>query len=152
MGALQPHLHDGVAAPASLKAPEQGPPRVELAIAGIPAPKGSRIPGRRKDGTIFTRPASKREHPWVEQVAYAARANRPAGGTLEPPYVVALDFRLPEPKRPTYAYPALPDVDKLARACLDGLVVGELLVDDRHVVELRCSKRFGVPGVAVSVF
>jgi hypothetical protein len=55
--------------------------RVSLLIAGIPAPKGSRIPGHRKDGSIFTRPANPSEKSWAEAVAYSAKANRPSGKT-----------------------------------------------------------------------
>lgn len=126
-------------------------PRASLVIAGIPAPKGSRTPGLRKDGSIYTRPASKREHPWVEQVAYAARANRPGGKTLEPPYEIELAFSMPRPAKPKYDWPTRGDIDKLERAVLDGLVRGGLILDDRHVTALRSSKCFAAPG-AVGVY
>lgn len=127
-------------------------PRVSLAIAGLPAPKGSRTPGRRKDGTIFTRPASAGEASWVEVVAYSARVNRPGGKVLEPPYVLELNVRLPRPANPKYDWPTKDgDGDKLERAILDGLVKGGLLVDDRHIVECRWTKAFGTPGVSVTV-
>lgn len=130
-------------------------PRVSLRIAGIPAPKGSRTPGRRKDGSIYTRPASANEKSWVEAVAYCAAANRPAGRVLEPPYVVELAFYLPRPDRPKYDWPTKEgDGDKMERAVLDGLVKGGLLVDDRHVVGCSWTQAFSgraVAGVAVVV-
>jgi hypothetical protein len=49
-------------------------PPTAFVVPGVPAPKGSRISGRRKDGSIFTRPASKGEHVWVEAVAKLVRA------------------------------------------------------------------------------
>jgi len=71
---------------------------------------------------------------------------------LEPPYALELDVRLPRPANPKYAWPTKDgDGDKLERAILDGLVKGGLLVDDRHIVECRWRKSFGVPGVSVIV-
>jgi len=46
---------------------------------------------------------------------------------------------------------SLPDVDKLARALLDGLVIGGVLRDDRLVVQLWAEKLYGLPGVLVEV-
>jgi Holliday junction resolvase RusA-like endonuclease len=128
-----------------------GRPRVSILIAGLPAPKGSRIPGRRKDGSIYTRPASAGEKAWTEQVAYCAMANRPAGKTLEPPYEIELTVRMPRPAKPTYDWPTRGDGDKLERAILDGLVKGELLVDDRHIIDCHWRKEYGSPGVSVVV-
>ena len=126
--------------------------RVSIVIAGIPSPKGSRIPGRRKDGTIYTRPANPGEKSWTEAIAYSARANRPGGKALEPPYEIELVFSMPRPAKPSYEWPSKSDTDKLARCALDGLVDGGLLVDDRHVVKLSASKKYGTPGVTVSVY
>ena len=123
-----------------------------MLIAGHPAPKGSRTGGQRKDGSRYSRESSKRVGPWVEQVAYCARANRPAGKVLEAPYAIELEFRMPRPANPTYDWPTKDgDVDKLERAVLDGLVRGGLIVDDRHVIDLCSSKRFGPPGVTVMI-
>ena len=140
---------DGVAAAV---APAAQRPRAHLLIFGVPAPKGSRIPGRRKDGTIYTRPASEREKGWVAAVAYSARANRPGGQPLEPPYEIELRIFLPWPAHPKYDWPTKDgDGDKLERAILDGLVQGGLLIDDRHVIACRWRKQFGAPGVAITV-
>jgi Holliday junction resolvase RusA-like endonuclease len=138
---------NGVATSISLTALEQREAtRVSFRVPGTPAPKGSRIPGRRKDGSIFTRPASKGEKPWVETVALIARGYRPPGGKpLEPPYEIELVFVMPRPEHPKYAWPTIGDVDKLERAVLDGLKTGGLIVDDRHVTDLHSSKRFGDP-------
>lgn len=130
-------------------------PRASLRIPGIPTPKGSRTPGARKDGSIYTRPAAAGEKAWTDAVAYCARANRPGGKTLEPPYVVELHFSLPEPAAPKYDWPTKDgDGDKLERATLDGLVKGGLLVDDRHIIDCRWTKQFvgaAAAGVAVVV-
>jgi hypothetical protein len=90
-------------------------PRVSLLIAGIPAPKGSRTVGTRKNGTHYTRESSPVVKSWVEAVAYSARANRPGGKALEPPYEVDLAFSLPRPGKPSHDWPSTCDTDKLKR-------------------------------------
>jgi Holliday junction resolvase RusA-like endonuclease len=126
-------------------------PDVRLFAAGAPAPKGSRTTGVRRDGTIYTRPASKGEHTWTEAVARVARRHR--GRAPAPPYRVELEFAMPKPARPAHPWPTLGDLDKLIRPTLDGLVRGGVLADDRHVLELRASKTWadGEPGVEVVV-
>lgn len=152
MGSAWAQSGNGLVAPDAPPAVEQRRPRAHLLIGGIPAPKGSRIPGRRKDGSIYTRPASAGEKSWIEAVAYSARANRPVGGALEPPYEIELTIYLPEPAKPKYGWPTKDgDGDKLERAILDGLVKGGLLVDDRHIIDCHWRKEFGTPGVAVVV-
>lgn len=113
---------------------------VRLTVYGQVAPKGSRTLGTRGDGTAFTRPASNREHAWTEAVAKQAMWTRSHVAVPSPPYRVTLAFHLPRPARPAHPYPSRVDVDKLARAVLDGLVRGGLLEDDRHVTELVATK------------
>ena len=125
-------------------------PAATFTVLGLPAPKGSRTVGRRADGRIFTRPASKREHPWIEAVARAASEHDP----LPPPYGVALSFCMPRPARPAHPYPTRGDIDKLVRAVLDGLTRGGLIVDDAHVTSLDAHKYWvdpGLEGVTVTV-
>jgi len=114
---------------------------VTLTIPGRPAPKGSRVVGTRRDGSHFTRESSRGAGPWAEAVALVARAHRPNGRALPAPYRVELAFSMPRGQRPKYDWPTRDgDLDKLVRATLDGLVRGELIVDDRHVTELAASK------------
>lgn len=122
-----------------------------LSIAGIPAPKGSRTVRIGKNGKPYTHESSATAKSWVEAVAYSARANRPKGQALAPPYEVELAFHMPRGATSKWAWPSTCDTDKLARGVLDGLVQGGLLVDDRHVVKLVASKGFGTPGVSVVV-
>ena len=71
--------------------------------------------------------------PWRATVAKAADL----GVTFDCPVAVQIRFDMPMPKRPKFSRPAVkPDVDKLARAVLDGLTDGGLLVDDSLVVRL----------------
>lgn len=43
-----------------------------------------------------------------------------------------------------------PDIDKLARAVLDGLT-GTAFADDGQVVRLVCTKRYGSPGASIRI-
>ncbi len=131
---------------------------VSLLVAGTPRPKGSRTIGKsRRTGATYTRPASNQEHAWAETVARSATVARAAhrGELPAAPYRVELMFLMPKPGRPAHEHPSTSDVDKLARCVLDGLVVGGLLTDDRHVIELRAAKAFvsadGEPGVVVHI-
>lgn len=107
-------------------------------VTGRPAPKGSRTVARGANGKTWSRPASKYEKPWIAAVSSAASQHP----KLAPPYLVELVFFFERPKKPTNDYP-VQDVDKLARSTLDGLVVGGLLEDDRHVTRLVAVKAWG---------
>jgi Holliday junction resolvase RusA-like endonuclease len=123
--------------------------RAYFLVGGHPAPKGSRVFLGKGRGS---EESSDRCKPWVEQIIYAARANRPIGAPLEPPYDVELSFSMPEGKRPSYGWPTKDgDLDKLVRAVLDGLTQGGLLVDDRHVTRLVTTKAYGSPGVGIRI-
>jgi Holliday junction resolvase RusA-like endonuclease len=119
---------------------------IEFDVTGRPAPKGSRTQGKTKTGRSYTYPASKHEKPWVEAVREATRIVMRHHARLEPPYAVALEFRIAASKHARYAWPSQNDVDKLARAVVDGLVKGGALSDDRHVTALTSRKRFCAPG------
>lgn len=116
---------------------------VEIVAYGKIAGKGSRTQGRRANGTIFTRPASKYEQPWTLAVAAAAAAT---GRTLPPPYRVQLTFYFARPVRPAHEWPSRIDIDKCERATLDGLVRGGVIIDDRHVVAVQQRKEWAVDG------
>ena len=69
-----------------------------------------------------------------------------------------LEFTMPRPKsapkRSTPPAAKRPDIDKLARACLDA-ISGVIICDDSQIIELRASKRIAeigeTPGVAITV-
>jgi Holliday junction resolvase RusA-like endonuclease len=118
---------------------------IRVTVAGRPAPKGSRIAGKTKRGKFYTYPASRYEVPWVDAVADATRVVMRHQETLAPPYRVELDLRIARPKRnapSAYPWPTQHDIDKLARAVIDGLVKGKAMVDDRHVLTLAVTKDF----------
>jgi crossover junction endodeoxyribonuclease RusA len=123
-------------------------------VPGKSAPRGSKPHVGR--GIMV---ASRREvGPWRERVALAAH-NEMAGRNLFAGAVyVRLEFVLPRPKsgpkRSTPPAVKRPDVDKLARACLDA-ITAVLIGGDAQIVDLRAAKRLAeigeTPGVAITV-
>jgi Holliday junction resolvase RusA-like endonuclease len=70
---------------------------------------------------------------------------------LEGSVAVSVAFSLKRPKSVKRALPHVkPDLDKLARAVLDGLT-GRAFADDSQVVSLKCWKRYGTPGAEITV-
>ena len=71
----------------------------------------------------------------------------PLTGAVE----VEATFTLQAPKSLRRAMPYVrPDIDKLARAVLDGLT-GVAFGDDGQVVRLLCNKHYGEPGVHIRI-
>jgi Holliday junction resolvase RusA-like endonuclease len=129
---------------------------IRVDVAGRPAPKGSRNAATTRDGKPYTYPASKHERPWVDAVTEATRVVMRHHTTPAPPYHVGLTLRIPKGRgAPSYAWPTQHDVDKLARAVIDGLVKGKAMLDDRHVTSMTVCKLFAAdgeePGVTASV-
>lgn len=115
----------------------------EITARGRPAPKGSRIAARTKAGKGYTYPASKFEQPWINEVRDATKNVMRHHAQIPPPYIVDLTIRVPRPKDyRSSPWPVAHDLDKLARAVVDGLVKGGAMSDDRHVVALYARKEY----------
>lgn len=128
-----------------------------ITVRGIPAPQGS----KRHVGHGRMIEMSQAVGPWRDAIRTetqnAMQGAPPLGGAVH----VAVTFWLPRPKghfgsgrnaaqlRPgAPASPAgKPDLDKLARALLDGLTEGGAWKDDSQVIELYARKAYadGVP-------
>lgn len=79
--------------------------------------------------------------------ACAAVMDEPLTGAVE----VEVTFSLQEPKSTRRATPHVrPDIDKLARAVLDGLT-GIAFADDGQVIRLSCEKQYGIPGAHIRI-
>jgi len=108
--------------------------------------------------------ASKRVKPW--RAAVAAEAME-VGEQISGACAVSIVFRFRRPKghfktngelretAPRHCITKKNDVDKCIRSTLDGLVQGELLVDDCLVVSIVAEKRYCVgteqPGAVINV-
>ncbi len=144
---------------------------IRIRVSGTPAPQGSKSRGR--NGGLYE--SAKGLKPWREavrsetQTVMAIRANgeRP----YRCPVSVALIFAIARPKghygtgrnagtvrESAPRYPGSNgrlDVDKLARAVLDGLTDGGVWADDAQVVDLHVCKIWappdGSPGVDITI-
>lgn len=106
---------------------------VEFVVPGRPVP-WARTSSR--GGQRFT-PKRQRDHgALVAQLAKVQVRSR----MLDGPVAVELEFRYPNPQRPTRAYPR-GDVDNLAKLVLDACQ-GILFPDDDYVVSLSTRKRY----------
>ena len=131
---------------------------VTFTVPGKPAPQGSKSFKGFRNGRGVMVESSKEVGPWRERVALAAH-NAMGGRNLFDGAVHAhLEFTMPRPKsapkRSTPPAAKRPDIDKLARACLDA-ISGVIICDDSQIIELRASKRIAkigeTPGVAITV-
>lgn len=124
--------------------------RAQFTVKGHPAPKGSR---KFLGSGGASKESSERCKPWVEAIALSAMGQRlPGGEFLPPPYKVGLRFVMPRAENPKWDWPSGDgDLDKLARAVLDGLTQGGLILDDRHVVQLDTEKEYAGAGKQTGV-
>lgn len=135
---------------APLNGPEGG---AAFFVPGLPRPQGSKRIGRDRRGRpIILNDNDAALKVWRRAVAVAAADRWPLAAE---PATVDVTFYLPRGKTVRRALPTTkPDLDKLARALLDGLVEGGLLPDDSLVVDLLVRKRYAdasPPGAQVTV-
>jgi len=130
---------------------------VTFQVQGIPQPKGStrafvpkswaqKAAAAGVSPRAVTTAANPKTAGWQQLIREQAQQASP-DGLFVGPIVVAVVFRFPRPasapKRVLH-HVTKPDVDKLIRACLDGLA-GVLFADDRAVIEVRARKVFALP-------
>lgn len=119
-----------------------------MRVYGLPAPQGS----KRHVGGGRMVEASKKVAPWREAVVAEAQRLGYAGLRIDDPVVVRVTFYLPRPVshrgarglRPSApVWPAkVPDLDKLLRSTLDGLVQAAVLTDDARVAVIHARKTY----------
>ena len=127
---------------------------MRIEVRGQPAPQGSKRPVRLGNGKIGMAEASKAVGPWREAVRAETQRTMNGAAPLGSPVQVTLTFGVLRAKshfrtgryagqlKPgAAAWPASqPDLDKLARAVLDGLTAGGAWKDDAQVVTLIARK------------
>ncbi len=104
-------------------------------VPGRPRPQGSKRIAR---GRLIESSRGLRQ--WREAVAMAALAAR--GGKRNWPVVGPVDVHVDFVLRTKLD--SRPDIDKLCRALLDGLVTASIIADDGQVVRLVAEKRAAV--------
>lgn len=136
---------------------------MRIIVNGLPAPQGSKV--RNRYGAIYE--SNKAVAPWRE--AIRAEVQRTVRAPLAGPVEVMITFGLPRPRghygsgrnagrvRPgAPLWPVgKPDIDKLARAVLDGLTEGGAWKDDSQVTALSLYKRYAdgtQPGCSIDLW
>ncbi len=140
---------------------------LSIRVIGTPAPQGSlRAFNRRGGGRPIVTSDNARTRPWKDVVAWNAGQARTASWPIGGPVQVDIAFRLARPaghfgKRGLLpsapASPARkPDLDKLARSCLDALTEAGVWRNDAQVVNLEVRKTYvpegDVPGALIAVY
>lgn len=125
---------------------------IAFIVRGTPAPQGSKrafVVGNRARVVED----SKKSAPWRDSVAAAAADAMNGALPIDVPVTVTVTFFFARPKSVKRPLPSVaPDVDKLARAVLDGLTAGGVFTDDSRVVDLHAKKRYrDVPGAEITV-
>ena len=128
----------------------EGP--IAFQVHGLPIPQGSTRSWLVNGKPVITSTA-KGLSSWRRLVADVAQRFAP-DEPWEGPVGIDLHFGLPKPKsapKKRRVWPdKRPDLDKLTRAVLDALTY-VVYADDSQVVEIRATKDYGAPGVAVEI-
>lgn len=118
-------------------------------VLGVPAPQGS----KRHVGRGRLVESSRGVRPWREAVAWSTRSvaqRRRHAGWATGPVALDVEFRMPRPKslpKTRTVWPwHRPDLDKLLRSTLDGLVDSGVLHDDAQAVTICLRKRYALEG------
>ena len=127
-----------------------------IVVRGTPAPQGS----KRHVGGGRMIEMSKAVGPWREAVRAETQRTMAATRllTMDGPVMVRITFYLARPKsapKKRVVPAGRPDIDKLARAVLDGLTEGGAWLDDGQVVTLHASKVYATedfaPGCTIEI-
>jgi Holliday junction resolvase RusA-like endonuclease len=132
-----------------------------ITVRGTPAPQGS----KRHVGGGRMVEMSKAVGPWREAVRAETQSAMNGHKPIEGPVKVAITFERARPrghygtgrnahllKDSAPMFPIVrPDIDKLARAVLDGITMGGALPDDSQVVYLKVLKLYGQPGCTIEI-
>lgn len=122
---------------------------ITLRVHGLPAPQGS----KRHVGRGILVESSKHVGPWREAVVSEALRSGVADLRTDDPVAVRITFWLPRPashktpkglrriSAPPYPH-RKPDIDKLLRSTLDGLVQAAVIADDARVISVESRKRY----------
>lgn len=117
---------------------------IQFKVFGVPVPQGSKRQFLVNGKPRMVEAAGSRHATWRDQVATAAHLAYHEHGQQTGPLGVTIDARFPMPasrkaadrKRGWMWKTTAPDIDKLARAVLDGLQESGLIVNDSNVVRL----------------
>lgn len=124
---------------------------LELFIAGVPRPKGSKTAYKRGSRVVMVE-SNKNLPEWTKAVYEALKASEVK---FEGAVTVMATFYIPRPKTNKRLYATTkPDVDKLQRAIGDCLTKAGTIIDDSYIVTWNAAKAYDdgvVPGVRLII-
>lgn len=121
---------------------------IEFFVPGTPQAQGNHRVSR--SGRLYE--SNRALASWREAVKLVATTAR-RGRSFDEPVAVAVEFRMPKPKRPRFLLPAVaPDLDKLCRAIGDALESSGLIANDSRIVEWSAVKLYAEPGYPPGAF
>jgi Holliday junction resolvase RusA-like endonuclease len=123
-------------------------------VFGDPVPQGSKRAFVVKNRAVVVDDNKSTLRSWRSAVIDAARQElSPHEGPELGPVRITLMFFLRQPQRPKAGVPIVkPDIDKLARAVLDGMTDAGVFRDDSQVTTLTARKRYTTEAPCVRVF
>jgi Holliday junction resolvase RusA-like endonuclease len=122
-------------------------------VFGDPVPQGSKRAFVVKNRAVVVDDNKATLRSWRWAVVDAARAEINGDPPELGPIRVTLMFFLRRPQRPKAGVPIVkPDIDKLARAVLDGMTDAGVFRDDSQVTTLTARKRYTTEAPCVRVF
>jgi Holliday junction resolvase RusA-like endonuclease len=122
-------------------------------VFGDPVPQGSKRAFVVKNRPVVVDDNKATLRSWRSAVIDAARAGINGDAPELGPIRVTLMFFLRRPQRPKAGVPIVkPDIDKLARAVLDGMMDAGVFRDDSQVTTLTARKRYTTEAPCVLVF
>lgn len=126
---------------------------LSFVVRGKPIAQGSMMARTTKGGAAYIHHSNDADlRRWRRDIRDAADG-RAITAIKQVPLAVRMRFQLPTPKKAHDGdlAPVAPDLDKLVRAAFDGLQQSNVLTDDAQIVDLYATKRYGAPGLALSI-
>jgi len=127
---------------------------LKFVVLGVPVPQGSKVAYVVGKRAVVVDSNKDQLRPWRAAVQHAGEIALAGRIGITDAACVHLEFHMPRPKTVTRLRPSTkPDIDKLTRACLDGMTDGGVFQDDALVVSLHVEEWYAddQPYVAVKV-
>ena len=130
-------------------------PSLGLFVPGIPVQQGSKVAGKRRDGTLFVRESAKGHKSWRRSVKEAAEAALMASDEWEAgydgPVELSVRFYFPTIASGRHWKTSSPDLSKLVRAIEDSLTDAGVYKDDSRIVRYRDVEKVHGPITGASI-
>ena len=124
-------------------------------VPGVPVQQGSKVAGKRKDGTLFVRESAKGHKAWRRDVKEAAESALIASDDWEAgydgPIELSVTFYFPTIASGRHWKTSAPDLSKLVRAIEDSLTDAGVYKDDSRIVRYRDVEKVHGPITGASI-